>query len=183
MAQSHARAFLPSTAAGIEAARATPLASRPSRNRMVAMSADAGKHPPSGGGAVTEQQLAAHAVAIRHLSRRCFRDLCEIGQRLVECRRILKGNREWLRWVSVEFQWSRRTAERFIVLFENQTKLGNLPTSLPTSALYQLAKAPVEVIESVKLRVANGERLSVDEIALLKALADSHHRVTVTLRK
>jgi hypothetical protein len=91
-------------------------------------------------------ELTAHAAAIRRLSQRCFEDLCEIGERLKACRHILK----------TEFGWSRRTAERFIALAEAQGRLGNLPTLLPISALYKLAKAPADVIEKVKQQLDGG---------------------------
>jgi hypothetical protein len=107
-------------------------------------------------------QLDEDARFIRLVGRRAFDDLVEIGRRLARDRDLLKTQRLWLAWLKAEFGWSRRTASRFIALYEARDKLGKLPTSLgllPASALYELAKAPASVIEGVARRVeAGGQR-------------------------
>jgi DUF3102 family protein len=91
-----------------------------------------------------------------------------IGERLVECRKLLKEDRVWLAWLSSEFSWSRRTANRFVDLYRARHNLGKLP-SLPASALYLLAKARPAVIQVVERSVAAGERPTVGAIRMLVA--------------
>jgi hypothetical protein len=111
------------------------------------------------------RDLDDHVAAIRMLGRRTLADLIAIGGHLAACREILKDERTWLAWLNEQFRWSRRTASRFIALYEAQDKLGKLPTlGLPVSALYELAKAPAAVIEGVARRVEAGERPSLREI-------------------
>jgi hypothetical protein len=111
------------------------------------------------------RDLDDHVAAILMLGRRTFADLIAIGGHLAACREILKDERTWLAWLNEQFRWSRRTAARFIALYEARDKLGKLPTlGLPVSALYELAKAPAAVIEGVARRVEAGERPSLREI-------------------
>lgn len=116
-------------------------------------------------------QLARHAADIRRLGRACFEDLIEIGERLIECRKLLKGEREWLAWLSAEFKWSRRTAERFISLAraKNRPKLGNVAHNLPASALFLLANAPAKIVNLVERRIEAGEPPTVREVQSLVA--------------
>ena len=95
------------------------------------------------------------------LGRRCFDELVEIGERLIACRALLKGERRWLAWLKTEFSWSRGAADRFISLAQNKAKLHNLSTLVPASALYLLAKAPPAVVQTIEQRVAAGGRPSV----------------------
>lgn len=107
--------------------------------------------------------LDEHARVIQYLGR-CFEDVVEIGRRLAECREILKGQREWIAWLKAEFSWSRRTADRFIALFENREKVRNMRTlGLPLTALYALAVAPPKVIGQVEQRAAAGQPTTVRE--------------------
>jgi hypothetical protein len=89
-----------------------------------------------------------------------------IGERLVECRKLLKEDRVWLAWLSTEFSWSRRTANRFVDLYRARHKLGNLPT-LPVSVLYLLAKASPSVHNAVVQRIEAGERPTYKAVRVL----------------
>jgi Protein of unknown function (DUF3102) len=111
-------------------------------------------------------ELDEHAAEIRKLARYALDDVIEIGERLDACHAILRQERRWLAWLKVEFSWSRRTAERFIVVFRNRGKVGNLRT-LPMSAIYTLAEAPPERVRMIEQRVAAGEQLSGGEIRRL----------------
>jgi hypothetical protein len=108
--------------------------------------------------------LARHADAIRALGRRCFDDMVAIGERLAACRELLKSDGLWLAWLSAEFSWSRRTADRFIDLHKARHKLRNLRTSMPLSALYTLARASPQLVQAIERRVEAGEQPSVREV-------------------
>src|SRR5215472_113083 len=108
-------------------------------------------------------ELHVHADAIRALARRSFDDIIDIGRRLARCRELLKSKRQWMAWLLAEFSWSRRTANRFIALFQAKDKLGNLPT-LPMSSLYTLATASPKLIQKIERDIKAGERPSVAEI-------------------
>ncbi len=113
--------------------------------------------------------LRQDADAIRALGRGSFDNFVEIGRRLERDRKILKKQGAWLAWLKAEFSWSRRTADRFIAIFEAETTghLRNLRTAaaaLPLTAIYALAKASPEVVADVERRLAGGERVKAREI-------------------
>ncbi len=120
--------------------------------------------------AAAEVALAEHAKAIRDLRKRVGEDINEIGQRLVECKRLL-GHGNWLPWLQQQFGWSVATAERFIAVHKRLgAKIVNLTNlNIGVSSLYLLAApstpedARIEVIE----RIGDGEPLTnaqVEEI-------------------
>jgi hypothetical protein len=110
-------------------------------------------------------ELTAHADAIRRLGRQSFNDVCEIGRRLVECRKLLKAQRVWLAWLKLEFGWSRGHAERAIAAHSSRAKLLKLNTlGVGLSGLYLLAKASPKVVEAVERRAEAGERLRLHDI-------------------
>ncbi len=116
--------------------------------------------------------LRQDADAIRALGRGSFDNFVEIGRRLERDRKILKKQGAWLAWLKAEFSWSRRTADRFIAIFEAETTghLRNLRTAaaaLPLTAIYALAKASPEVVADVERRLAGGERVKAREIVAL----------------
>jgi hypothetical protein len=57
--------------------------------------------------------LARHATEIRRLGKQVVSDVIEIGRLLVESKELV-GHGDWIPWLSREFQWSDKTAERFI---------------------------------------------------------------------
>ena len=112
--------------------------------------------------------LDRNAAAIKGLGQQSFDNLIEIGRLLIECRRILKGQRLWLAWIKAEFQWSRTDADRCISLYQNRDKVRNVRTlGLPVSALYLLARAPAKTIERLSQHLEAGEPPSVRDVALL----------------
>src|SRR5262245_37780066 len=90
-------------------------------------------------------ELDEHADVIRAPGRRSFDDVIEIGRRLVLCRELLKAQRVWLAWIKLEFGWSRAHADNLTAVHVNRNKLLNF-SSLPSSALYLLAKASPKLI-------------------------------------
>jgi hypothetical protein len=64
---------------------------------------------------------------------RYFRQHVEIGQHLIESRRILKENRVWLAWLRAEFQFPRRHADRFIAVAQNRKKCATLRSFRPAA--------------------------------------------------
>jgi Protein of unknown function (DUF3102) len=115
-----------------------------------------------------DPRLDDHAKAIRRCASRCFEDVVEMGERLIECRALLKDQRVWLAWLKAEFQWSRRHADRLIAVAKNRKKCATLRTlGIPMSAIYPLADASPALIERVKQRVAAGERVTARSVPLL----------------
>ena len=71
----------------------------------------------------------------------------------------------WLLGIKDVFDWSRKTADRFIDVGRASFKVANLASlDVPVSGLYLLAapSTPAEVIEVIAERSADGERLSLD---------------------
>ena len=59
------------------------------------------------------EHLADHAEAIRALSRKMVADAIEIGQRLIDAKRLC-GHGNWLSWLDREFGWSDDTALNYM---------------------------------------------------------------------
>ncbi len=108
-----------------------------------------------------EDFLAAKSEAIRRLVKTVLRDVVEIGQHLVEAKRAC-GHGNWLPWLEREFNWTERTAQRFMRVSSLVRKDGIVSDlDLPISSLYLLAKrsTPEEVRTEVFARAKAGEKL------------------------
>jgi hypothetical protein len=109
--------------------------------------------------------LAEHATVIRAIGKRIVADIIEIGQRLTECKAMLRhGN--WLGWLDREFGWSEMTALRFMQVHELGKSNNLLDSHLPMSGLYLLARpsTPEAVRDNILKRDKSGEAFSVAEI-------------------
>src|SRR5436305_13649084 len=67
--------------------------------------------------------------AIRALAKNVVRDVIEIGRHLTEVRELNEG--QFLAWIKNEFNWSQRTAYRFIDVYDSFGRSG-LPTLAST---------------------------------------------------
>jgi DUF3102 family protein len=117
--------------------------------------------------ATTDPVLAEHADAIRALGRRVTEDVIEIGDRLAECRRILKEDGNWRAWLESELKLSPQTAGRFIQIYELSRQHSNLEhVDLPVSALYLLAAPSTSEAAKADIfkRVEVGESIGVAEV-------------------
>jgi hypothetical protein len=123
---------------------------------------------PAPAGAPVPTVLAEHADAIRQLGRQVTANVVEIGQRLAECRALLKEDNNWGSWLKTEFAWDEKTARNFINLFEwSKTDPERVPGSdLPLRSLYALAgtTVPGAAREAVLERVASGETVTHAEV-------------------
>ncbi len=90
--------------------------------------------------AETNQFVQQQTREIRLLMRRTAQDICEIGQKLIEVKKIL-GHGRFLDWLSAEFAWTERTAQRFMSVAEKFGSQSDMMSDLDfaPSALYTLA--------------------------------------------
>jgi transposase len=101
--------------------------------------------------------LNEHAQEIRKLGKQIVGDVIEIGRRLSECRTILKQSGKWRAWLNTEFGWSRRSAERFIDLYDmSKSDHGARVrhSNLPLRTLYLLANPSTP--EKVRKEILTG---------------------------
>ncbi len=90
--------------------------------------------------AETNQFVQQQTREIRLLMRRTAQDICEIGQKLIEVKKRL-GHGRFLDWLSAEFAWTERTAQRFMSVAEKFGSQSDMMSDLDfaPSALYTLA--------------------------------------------
>src|SRR6476660_4382777 len=85
-------------------------------------------------------RLNEHAAEIYRLSKRIIADIIEIGRHLTEAK-AEAGYGHFGQWLKQEFDWTDRTAQRFMNVYElsrsNPTRVSDL--DLPMRALYALA--------------------------------------------
>jgi Protein of unknown function (DUF3102) len=123
---------------------------------------------------ISTTALAEHAAAIRALGKRVIDDVIEIGERLSQCRAILKEDGKWRAWLKDEFDWGRSTADNFINIYTLSKSAGG-PNfghlDLPLSALYLLAapSTPPEARAEIIERAEAGEQLKVSEVKAVVA--------------
>jgi hypothetical protein len=119
--------------------------------------------------------LDDHVTEIRRLGRRAAEDIIEIGRRLDECQKIVRGR--WLSWLENELGLSDETARRFISVFKlsRSHKLWNL--EVPVSGLYLLASpgTPNDAITEVVDKANTGVRIKHAEV---KAIVTKHKAKT-----
>src|ERR1700733_13547767 len=86
-----------------------------------------------------DAELAEHAEVIRALGKRAVNDIIEIGNRLIDAKKIA-GHGGWVPWLEREFGWKVGTAENFMDVAKASAKFANFANlNLPISALYLLA--------------------------------------------
>lgn len=97
---------------------------------------------------------------IKALMKRAASDIIEIGQKLIEVKARL-GHGKFGAWLEAEFDWTERTAQRFIVVADRFTKNDNLSAFAP-SALYLLAapSTPDSAREEALERAEQGEPIT-----------------------
>ena len=113
---------------------------------------------------------------IKNLMRRTNQDIIEIGQKLTDVKAQLKhGN--FRNWLKAEFDWSVKTASRFMQVAE-KFKCDNLThLDIATSALYLLASPSTleEARAEALRRVSQGENITYTKA---KTIVSKHNKTT-----
>jgi hypothetical protein len=107
--------------------------------------------------------LAAHAEAIRALGKRVVRDVIEMGERLLQAKRLCSHG-EWRPWLNREFEWTDRQAQRLIQTYELSLKSDNLSDlNIPVSGLYLLAapSTPPQAQQAIIAAARTGKKVTV----------------------
>lgn len=109
------------------------------------------------------------AERIRVKLKRANEDIFEIGQDLLETKRVL-GHGNFGNWLKAEFDMSVSTATKIMQVAENLGGKFVTVTNLKTKALYELAapSTPESVIEEVESRLNAGQAVTAEDIKLLK---------------
>ena len=88
---------------------------------------------------------------IKVLMRRTAQDVFDIGQKLSEIKTRL-GHGQFGNWLKAEFEWSERTAQNFIRVYESFKSENFADLHFSQTALYVLAAAPEEArLEAIEL--------------------------------
>lgn len=88
---------------------------------------------------------------IKVLMRRTAQDVFDIGQKLSEIKTRL-GHGHFGNWLKAEFEWSERTAQNFIRVYESFKSENIADLNFSQTALYVLAAAPQEArLEAIKV--------------------------------
>ena len=125
-----------------------------------------------------EVYAVEEAEAIRRLLGKTAESVIEIGHRLIRLKeRIPHG--EWARYLKREFDWTERSAQRFMSVAHcfNSDNLSDL--KIGPSALYLLASnsTPEPVRSAILDRAKAGERIT--HTAVKEAIEATHPRVIV----
>ena len=171
LAEVHGRALERQREAAVCAEQAARLEHLRTEAPYLALQVDEGELTSAEAVEAHEDQLAApvlaeHAAAIRDIAKRVLDDVIEVGQRLTECKALLRHG-AWLSWLEREFGWSDDTALNFMRVSEMaKSRTVRDLSLLPVSGLYLLAKpsTPDGVRDDVLRRAAIGEAPSVAEI-------------------
>lgn len=107
-------------------------------------------------------EIKQATTAIREKLRRAAQDIWEIGRMLSEVQSTLKRG-QFDDWLKTEFDWSRRTAYKFISVykrFDRNINLGEI--DIATSALYLLAaeSTPEEIREEFIQKAQDGQKIT-----------------------
>ena len=99
-----------------------------------------------------ESRLEELAKEIHILNRTTVEHLVDIGDRLIEARKILKPDGKWNDWLEREFDWSTRTAYNFISVAQAAEKYPQLLDFRSKSVLYLIAGSsdPEGLIEKLQ---------------------------------
>ena len=106
---------------------------------------------------------------IKVLVRRTAQDVFDIGQKLSDIKTRL-GHGHFGNWLKAEFEWSERTAQNFIRVFESFKSENIADLSFSQTALYVLASAPEEA-RSEAIAIAKEKTITSVEA---KAIAKKH---------
>ncbi len=113
---------------------------------------------------------------IQNLMRRTNQEIIEIGQKLTDVKAQL-GHGNFGMWLKAEFDWSARTANRFMQVAESFKLVTVTNLDITASALYFLASpsTPQEARAEAFLRATNGEKINY---ALAKTVVSEHKKAT-----
>lgn len=105
-------------------------------------------------------------AAIKEKLRKAAQDIWEIGRMLSEVQSKLQRG-QFDEWIKTEFDWSRRTAYKFISVYKRFDPSINLQeVNIATSALYLLAaeSTPNEIREDFIQKAQEGEKVTHQEV-------------------
>lgn len=111
-------------------------------------------------------EIERATAAIRERLRRAAQDIWEIGRMLSEVQSQLRRG-QFDNWIKAEFDWSRRTAYKFISVYKRFDNSVNLEeVNIATSALYLLAaeSTPEEVREEFIQKAQEGEKVTHQQV-------------------
>ncbi|MGD1919479.1 MAG: DUF3102 domain-containing protein [Pleurocapsa sp.] len=111
-------------------------------------------------------EIQQATVAIRERLRKAAQDIWEIGKMLNDVQSKLQRG-QFDEWIKTEFDWSRRTAYKFISVykrFDNSVNLEEI--NIATSALYLLAaeSTPEEIREDFIQKAQSGEKVTHQQV-------------------
>ena len=106
---------------------------------------------------------------IKVLIRRTAQDVFDIGQKLSEIKARL-GHGHFGNWLKAEFEWSDRTAQNFIRVYESFKSENIADLNFSQTALYVLASAP----EEARLEVIELAKEKAIPLAEVKEIAQKH---------
>lgn len=121
-------------------------------------------------------EIERATVAIRERLRKAAQDIWEIGRMLNDVQSKLQRG-QFDEWIEAEFDWSRRTAYKFISVykrFDNSVNLEEI--NIATSALYLLAaeSTPEEVRQQFIQKAKEGEKVTHQQVLkVVKKAKDS----------
>ncbi|MEL6495863.1 MAG: DUF3102 domain-containing protein [Cyanobacteria bacterium J06623_7] len=111
-------------------------------------------------------EIEQATTAIRERLRKAAQDIWEIGKMLSEVQSKLQRG-QFDEWIKTEFDWSRRTAYKFISVFKRFDNSVNLEEiNIATSALYLLAaeSTPEAIREEFVRKAQSGERVTHQQV-------------------
>ncbi len=111
-------------------------------------------------------EIEQATVAIRERLRKAARDIWEIGRMLNDVQSKLQRG-QFDEWIEAEFDWSRRTAYKFISVykrFDNSVNLEEI--NIATSALYLLAaeSTPEKIRQKFIQKAKEGEKVTHQQV-------------------
>ena len=119
---------------------------------------------------------------IQSLMNRAAQTTVEIGQKLIEVKCRL-GHKRFLNWIDTEFEWSDRTAERYMLVAKKFATVSNIE-NFGASALYLLAESatPEPVVETMLTQGEQGEQITKKKVqaAIAAAKLEPGEQHTVT---
>ena len=112
-------------------------------------------------------EIEQTTAAIKERLRKAAQDIWEIGRMLSEVQSKLQRG-QFDDWIKTEFDWSRRTAYKFISVYKRFDRRVNLEEiNIATSALYLLAaeSTPDEIREDFIQKARQGEKVTHREVS------------------